>query len=85
MEHISHSKPELDESDPNYRTEMGKYLAREQAIGIMSSRMLRDRLKYCYRVEGVNYKKYCKELIDEYRHRFAAYSDIFSHWEKQNH
>ena len=83
VQHIEHVKPDLDPSDPSYKAELGKYLVREQAIATMGTRILRDRLKYCYRVEGVNHKKYCAELIDEYRHRFQLYSGNFKDWEKQ--
>ena len=42
---------------------------REQFVAVEQIRIIRDKVKECYRVEGVNHYENCKELVTEYMTR----------------
>lgn len=68
---IPHEKPdnfdpEHPYKDPIANHEMREYLIREKWIGIEKAKILRERVKWCYRVEGVNHLQKCRHLVKQY-------------------
>ncbi|KAK9105719.1 hypothetical protein Scep_022563 [Stephania cephalantha] len=72
------AKVEFDESPPDdfdpsdpYKDpvaffEMREHLVREKLIDIEAAKILREKLKWCYRIEGVNHLQKCKDLVRQY-------------------
>ncbi|XP_051115967.1 NADH dehydrogenase [ubiquinone] 1 beta subcomplex subunit 10-B-like [Andrographis paniculata] len=58
--------PENPYKDPVAAHEMREYLIQERWIGIEKAKILRERLKWCYRVEGVNHLHKCRHLVKQY-------------------
>ncbi|CAO0789387.1 hypothetical protein V8B55DRAFT_1500087 [Mucor lusitanicus] len=61
--------PTLDQVDPNDRKAI--YAARNQKIRddwvkAMEARIIKEKLDECYRTEGVNHYKSCRDLADMY-------------------
>eukprot|EP00695_Tsukubamonas_globosa_P000129 TRINITY_DN109_c0_g1_i1.p2 TRINITY_DN109_c0_g1~~TRINITY_DN109_c0_g1_i1.p2 ORF type:complete len:116 (+),score=35.92 TRINITY_DN109_c0_g1_i1:53-349(+) len=46
--------------------EFKEYVVREYAVAIESMKILRSKLRECYRQEGVNHLKNCRELAEKY-------------------
>ncbi|CAI0549639.1 unnamed protein product [Linum tenue] len=46
--------------------EMREHIGREKWIAIEKAKILRERLRWCYRVEGVNHHQKCRHLVEEY-------------------
>lgn len=38
----------------------------EKWIQIETAKIIRDRLRWCYRIEGVNHHQKCRHLVDQY-------------------
>ncbi|KAG9448943.1 hypothetical protein H6P81_008908 [Aristolochia fimbriata] len=53
-------------ADPVAMLEYREYLVREKWIDIEKAKILRERLKWCYRIEGVNHLQKCKKLREQY-------------------
>ncbi|RWR93883.1 NADH dehydrogenase ubiquinone 1 beta subcomplex subunit 10-A-like protein [Cinnamomum micranthum f. kanehirae] len=53
-------------ADPVAMLEHREYLVREKWIAIESAKIIREKLKWCYRIEGVNHLQKCKHLRDQY-------------------
>ncbi|KAJ3689550.1 hypothetical protein LUZ61_018714 [Rhynchospora tenuis] len=62
--------PDIDLSnpygDPVAMLDYREYLVREKWIKIETAKILRDRLRWCYRVEGVNHYQKCRHLVEQY-------------------
>uniref|UniRef100_A0A7N0T1B4 Uncharacterized protein n=1 Tax=Kalanchoe fedtschenkoi TaxID=63787 RepID=A0A7N0T1B4_KALFE len=70
--------PELDETPPDdfdpsnpYRDpvamlEMREHVVREKWIDIEKAKILRERLRWCYRVEGIKHLQKCRHLVRQY-------------------
>lgn len=52
--------------DPVAMLEMREHLVREKWIDIEKAKILRERVKWCYRVEGVNHLQKCRHLVQQY-------------------
>ncbi|XP_020085286.1 NADH dehydrogenase [ubiquinone] 1 beta subcomplex subunit 10-B-like [Ananas comosus] len=52
--------------DPVAMLEMREHLVREKWIQIETAKILRDRLRWCYRIEGVNHIQKCRHLARQY-------------------
>ncbi|CAN1856503.1 NADH dehydrogenase [ubiquinone] 1 beta subcomplex subunit 10-B [Linum perenne] len=52
--------------DPVAMLEMREHIVREKWIDIERSKILRERLRWCYRVEGVNHLQKCRHLVQQY-------------------
>ncbi|CAN1161950.1 Probable sarcosine oxidase [Linum perenne] len=46
--------------------ELREHIVREKWIDIERSKILRERLRWCYRVEGVNHLQKCRHLVQQY-------------------
>lgn len=62
-----------DDFDPNnpYKDpvaffEMREHLVREKWIDIEKAKILREKLRWCYRIEGVNHLQKCRHLVQQY-------------------
>ncbi|XP_058104000.1 NADH dehydrogenase [ubiquinone] 1 beta subcomplex subunit 10-B-like [Magnolia sinica] len=64
------SPPDFDPSnpygDPVAMLEYREYLVREKWIDIEKAKILREKVKWCYRIEGVNHLQKCKHLVQQY-------------------
>ncbi|KAJ4825676.1 hypothetical protein Tsubulata_039109 [Turnera subulata] len=58
--------PENRYKDPVAALEMREHIVREKWIDIEKAKILRERLKWCYRVEGVNHLQKCRHLVQQY-------------------
>ena len=73
---VRKAKVEFDESppddfdpknpygDPVAMLEYREHLVREKWIQIETAKIIRDRLRWCYRIEGVNHHQKCRHLVD---------------------
>ncbi|KAM5571148.1 NADH dehydrogenase [ubiquinone] 1 beta subcomplex subunit 10-B [Rosa sericea] len=52
--------------DPVAMLEMREHIVREKWIQIEKAKILRDKLRWCYRVEGINHLQKCRLLRDQY-------------------
>ncbi|KAF3634961.1 NADH dehydrogenase [ubiquinone] 1 beta subcomplex subunit 10-A [Capsicum annuum] len=62
-----------DDFDPNnpYKDpvaffEMREHLVREKWVDIEKAKILREKLRWCYRIEGVNHLQKCRHLVQQY-------------------
>lgn len=67
--------PTLAESDP--KDHVAKINAhaqnvREQLVTVATVRLLREKMKHCYRVEGVNHQENCKTYVQAYYDAITA-------------
>ncbi|ERN03965.1 hypothetical protein AMTR_s00079p00095540 [Amborella trichopoda] len=53
-------------ADPVAMLEYREHLVREKWIQIETAKILREKLKWCYRVEGVNHLQKCRHLVQQY-------------------
>ncbi|KAK4395740.1 UNVERIFIED_CONTAM: NADH dehydrogenase [ubiquinone] 1 beta subcomplex subunit-A [Sesamum angustifolium] len=58
--------PENPYKDPVAMLEMREHLVREKWIDIEKAKILREKVKWCYRVEGVNHLQKCRHLVHQY-------------------
>ncbi|KAJ3681683.1 hypothetical protein LUZ60_014256 [Juncus effusus] len=62
--------PEIDldhpYSDPVAMLDYREHLVREKWIQIETAKIIREKLKWCYRIEGVNHHEKCKKLAEQY-------------------
>ncbi|KAG6497605.1 hypothetical protein ZIOFF_045509 [Zingiber officinale] len=62
--------PEIDlnnpYADPVAFLDYREHLVREKWIQIETAKIIRDRLLWCYRVEGINHKQKCRHLVEKY-------------------
>ncbi|CAI9113580.1 OLC1v1014208C1 [Oldenlandia corymbosa var. corymbosa] len=58
--------PENPYKDPVAMLEMREHIVREKWIQIEKAKILRERVKWCYRVEGVNHLQKCRHLVHQY-------------------
>lgn len=52
--------------DPVAMLEMREHLVREKWINIEKAKILREKLRWCYRIEGVNHYQKCRHLVEQY-------------------
>lgn len=52
--------------DPVAMFEMREHIVREKWIDIEKAKILREKLKWCYRIEGVNHLQKCRHLVQQY-------------------
>ncbi|KAI6694315.1 hypothetical protein NL676_022025 [Syzygium grande] len=62
----SGGSPEFGEKDPVAMLEMREHIVREKWIDIEKAKILRDRVKWCYRVEGINHLQKCRHLVRQH-------------------
>ncbi|KAM3267664.1 hypothetical protein P3S67_032082 [Capsicum chacoense] len=62
-----------DDFDPNnpYKDpvaffEMREHLVREKWVDIEKAKILREKLRWCYRIEGINHLQKCRHLVQQY-------------------
>ncbi|XP_031474447.1 NADH dehydrogenase [ubiquinone] 1 beta subcomplex subunit 10-A-like [Nymphaea colorata] len=53
-------------ADPVALLEQREYLVREKWIDIEKAKIIRERLQWCYRIEGVNHLQKCRHLVQQY-------------------
>ncbi|KAL2462858.1 NADH dehydrogenase [ubiquinone] 1 beta subcomplex subunit 10-B [Forsythia ovata] len=58
--------PDNPYKDPVAMLEMREHLVREKWIDIEKAKILREKVKWCYRVEGVNHLQKCRHLVQQY-------------------
>ncbi|ESQ48061.1 hypothetical protein EUTSA_v10022379mg [Eutrema salsugineum] len=58
--------PENPYKDPVAMVEMREHIVREKWIQIEKAKILREKVKWCYRVEGVNHYQKCRHLVQQY-------------------
>jgi len=58
--------PENPYKDPVAMVEMREHIVREKWIHIEKAKILREKVKWCYRVEGVNHYQKCRHLVQQY-------------------
>ncbi|KAL5231622.1 hypothetical protein ABZP36_030398 [Zizania latifolia] len=58
--------PKNPYGDPVAMLEYREHLVREKWIQIETAKIIRDRLRWCYRIEGVNHHHKCRHLVDQY-------------------
>ncbi|RZS02927.1 hypothetical protein BHM03_00033030 [Ensete ventricosum] len=74
---VRKAKVEFDESPPDFdpnnpygdpvaMLEYREYLVREKFIQIETAKIIRERLRWCYRIEGVNHLQKCRHLVQQY-------------------
>lgn len=54
------------------RLEAAEQHAREKAIAIEETKILREQVRQCYRSQGVNHLENCKDLVKKYASRLAT-------------
>ena len=52
--------------DPVAMLEMREHIVREKWIDIEKAKILREKLRWCYRIEGVNHLQKCRHLVQQY-------------------
>ncbi|WCJ21962.1 Complex I subunit NDUFS6 [Euphorbia peplus] len=52
--------------DPVAMLEMREHLVREKWIDIEKAKILREKLRWCYRIEGINHLQKCRHLVQQY-------------------
>jgi NADH dehydrogenase (ubiquinone) 1 beta subcomplex subunit 10 len=52
--------------DPVAMLEMREHIVREKWIAIEKAKILREKLQWCYRIEGVNHLQKCRHLVQQY-------------------
>ena len=58
--------PEQPYKDPVAFLEMREHIVREKWIQIEKAKILREKLRWCYRIEGVNHLQKCRHLVHQY-------------------
>ncbi|KAM0854162.1 hypothetical protein ACQ4PT_050615 [Festuca glaucescens] len=58
--------PKNPYADPVAMLEYREHLVREKWIQIETAKIIRERLRWCYRVEGINHHQKCRHLVDQY-------------------
>ncbi|KAG2539130.1 hypothetical protein PVAP13_9NG362614 [Panicum virgatum] len=58
--------PKNPYGDPVAMLEYREHLVREKWIQIETAKIIRERLRWCYRIEGVNHHQKCRHLVDQY-------------------
>ncbi|KAG9131265.1 hypothetical protein Leryth_006124 [Lithospermum erythrorhizon] len=58
--------PAAPYKDPVAMLEMREHLVREKWIQIEKAKILREKVRWCYRVEGVNHLQKCRHLVTQY-------------------
>lgn len=58
--------PEHPYKDPVVMLEMREHIVREKWIDIEKAKILREKLRWCYRIEGVNHLQKCRHLVQQY-------------------
>ncbi|KAM0022604.1 putative NADH dehydrogenase [ubiquinone] 1 beta subcomplex subunit 10 [Helianthus debilis subsp. tardiflorus] len=52
--------------DPVAMLEMRDHIVREKWIDIETFKIIRNKLRWCYRIEGVNHLQKCRHLVQQY-------------------
>ncbi|KAK7314552.1 hypothetical protein VNO77_33078 [Canavalia gladiata] len=52
--------------DPVAMLEMREHIVREKWIQIEKAKIIREKLRWCYRIEGVNHLQKCRHLVNQY-------------------
>lgn len=58
--------PKNPYADPVAMLEYREHLVREKWIQIETAKIIRERLRWCYRIEGINHHQKCRHLVDQY-------------------
>ncbi|KAE9586047.1 putative complex I subunit NDUFS6 protein [Lupinus albus] len=58
--------PENRYKDPVVYLEMREHIVREKWIQIEKAKIIREQLRWCYRIEGVNHLQKCRHLVTQY-------------------
>ncbi|KAL6905390.1 hypothetical protein ACP4OV_002991 [Aristida adscensionis] len=58
--------PKNPYGDPVAMLEYREHLVREKWIQIETAKIIRERLRWCYRIEGINHHQKCRHLVDQY-------------------
>lgn len=60
--------------DPVAFVQQREHDTRERMIDIEKAKLIRERLRECYRNEGVNHFENCKDLVEKYTEAFEGKS-----------
>ncbi|BBH04106.1 Complex I subunit NDUFS6 [Prunus dulcis] len=52
--------------DPVAMLEMREHIVREKWIDIEKAKIIREKLRWCYRIEGINHLQKCRHLVQQY-------------------
>ncbi|XP_003620491.2 NADH dehydrogenase [ubiquinone] 1 beta subcomplex subunit 10-B isoform X1 [Medicago truncatula] len=52
--------------DPVAMLEMREHIVREKWIQIEKAKIIREKLRWCYRIEGINHHQKCRHLVKQY-------------------
>jgi NADH dehydrogenase (ubiquinone) 1 beta subcomplex subunit 10 len=52
--------------DPVAMLEMREHIVREKWIQIEKAKIIREKLRWCYRIEGINHLQKCRHLVNQY-------------------
>ena len=61
-------------ADPVAFVQQREHDTRERMIDIEKAKLIRERLRECYRNEGVNHFENCKDLVEKYTEAFEGKS-----------
>ena len=70
----SNFDPSSPRADPVAFVRQREHETREAMIDIEKAKLIRERLRECYRREGVNHFENCKELVEKYAEAFHGNS-----------
>ena len=70
----SNFDPSSPRADPVAFVRQREHETREAMIDIEKAKLIRERLRECYRREGVNHFENCKELVEKYTEAFHGKS-----------
>ena len=70
----SNFDPSSPRADPVAFVRQREHETREAMIDIEKAKLIRERLRECYRREGVNHFENCKELVEKYAEAFHGKS-----------
>ena len=59
-------------ADPVAFVQQREHDTRERMIDIEKAKLIRERLRECYRNEGVNHFENCKDLVEKYTEAFEG-------------
>ena len=66
FEHVDNFDPKDPHADPAAFLQQREHVVREKLIAVEAAKILRERVKECYIIEGVNHYAKCRHLVKEY-------------------
>ena len=66
FEHVDNFDPKYPHADPAAYLKQREHVVREKLIAVETAKILRERVKECYIIEGVNHHAKCRHIVKEY-------------------